>query len=297
MTWLNSLSDNARGAVLMMCSMAAFTLNDLFIKAIGTSVPLSQLLWLRGLLASALIFLLARYLDALHWPKGRKDLGLILLRSIAEVAAAYFFLTALLHMYFANVTAVLQTLPLTVTLGAALIFRERVGWRRGLAILLGFCGMLLIVKPGTDGFTIHTIYTLCAVLCVTVRDLAARKISKDVPSLTVTLFGAVIVTLGAALASIGSEWAPMSASEWSLLTLSAGAVIGGYVFSVMVMRVGDVSFVAPFRYTALLWALLLGYVFFGEWPDIWTIVGAAVIVATGVFTLYRERRARRRMAT
>ena len=157
MNFFTNLSDNAKGALLMMCSMAAFTFNDLCIKGIGTDVPLSQLLLLRGILASALIYALARYLNALAWPENAKDRWLIVLRSAAEVAAAYFFLTALLHMPFANVTSILQILPLTVTLGAALVFKEAVGWRRMLAIIIGFCGMMLIVRPGTEGFTVHSV--------------------------------------------------------------------------------------------------------------------------------------------
>ena len=295
MTLFTNLSDNAKGALFMMCSMAAFTFNDLFVKAIGTEVPLPQVLLLRGVLASVLIYFLARSLKALAWPEKAKDRWLIVLRSGAEVAAAYFFLTALLHMPFANVTAILQTLPLTVTLAAALVFKEAVGWRRMLAILIGFGGMMLIVRPGTEGFTIHSIYVLIAVVCVTVRDLAARRLSKNVPSLTVTLVGAIFVTVfGGVGSAITGEWVDLTAVQIAMLAASAFFVIGGYVFSVMVMRVGEVGFTSPFRYTAMLWALLLGYVFFGEWPEPLTFVGAALIVATGVFTLYREAVAKRK---
>lgn len=295
MQMISNLSDNTKGALLMMCSMAAFTFNDLCIKAIGTAVPLSQLLFLRGVLASVLIWLLARYLKALALPEHAKDRWLIVIRSAAEVAAAYFFLTALLHMPFANVTAILQTLPLTVTLAAALFFREAVGWRRMLAIVIGFCGMMLIVRPGTEGFTIHSIYVLIAVLCVTVRDLAARRLSKSVPSMTVTLVGSLFVAAFAGGWSVVSgEWAAMNSTEMLLLFFSTLFVIGGYVFSVMVMRVGEIAVTSPFRYTAMLWALVLGYVFFGEWPETLTFIGAGLIVVTGVFTLYREARAKRR---
>ena len=297
MSFFANLSDNAKGALFMMCSMAAFTFNDLFIKAIGTDVPLPQMLLLRGILACVMIYILARYLNALAWPERAKDRWLIVLRSGAEVAAAYFFLTALLHMPFANVTAILQTLPLTVTLAAALVFKEAVGWRRMLAIVIGFCGMMLIVRPGTEGFTIHSIYVLIAVVCVTVRDLAARRLSKEVPSLTVTLVGAIFVTVfGGVGAVVTGEWTDMTSTQIAMLIASAIFVIGGYVFSVMVMRIGEVGFTSPFRYTAMLWALLLGYVFFDEWPEPLTFIGAGLIVATGIFTLYRESRAKKRQA-
>lgn len=290
-----SLPDNTKGALLMMCSMAAFTFNDLCIKMIGTAVPLSQVLLLRGVLASVLIYLLARRLRALAWPALALDRWLIVIRSAAEVAAAYFFLTALRHMPFANVTAILQTLPLTVTLAAAVVFREPVGWRRLLAILIGFGGMMLIVRPGTDGFTVESVYVLIAVVCVTVRDLAARKLSREVPSLTVTLVGALFVTgfAGVGAAATG-EWAALTGPHWALLCASAVFVIGGYLFSVMVMRVGEVAVTTPFRYTAMLWALLLGWLFFGEWPEPLTFVGAGIIAVTGIFTLYREARTKRK---
>ena len=175
------------------------------------------------------------------------------------------------------------------------MFREAVGWRRWTAIAIGFCGMLLIVRPGTDGFTGASIYALCAVLAVTVRDLVTRRISTQTPSLTVTFVCSVMVTLFAAGWSFGQDWVAMTPRLTALVLLATTFIIGAYLFSVMVMRVGDVSFVAPFRYTGLVWALVLGFVVFGEWPDVLTIVGASIIVATGVFSLLREARLKRRV--
>ncbi len=286
-------SDNLRGAGLMIGSMAAFTFNDLCIKAMGAAIPLSQILVLRGVLACVAIYLLARHLNALAWPEQRMDRAMILLRAVAETGAAFFFLTALRHMPFANVTAILQTLPLTVTLGAGLVFRDPVGWRRWLAIAVGFVGVLFIVQPGTDGFSEYTAFVLIAVLCVTVRDLSVRKMSDEVPSMTVTLVSAVLVTVFSGAVSLGVTWQPVTQWDAVFLLMSVGFIIVAYIFSVAVMRVGDVSFVAPFRFSALLWALVLGFVFFGEWPDQWTFLGAAIVVGAGVFTLYRERMAQR----
>ena len=290
------MTDNTKGAFLMMASMLAFVLNDLCIKATGGTVPLFQLLLLRGLLSTSLIFLLAWRLGALRFNLPGSDHGLIVLRSASEIAAAYFFLTALFHMPLANVTALLQLLPLTVTLGGALVFRERIGWRRLLAILIGFVGMLLIVRPGTDGFTQYTIYALISVACVTVRDLATRRMSGAVPSMFVTLSAAASVTLFSGIAMLGEPWVTPTPTQYALIVSSAFFIIGGYLFSVMVMRVGELGFVTPFRYTSLVWALLLGWLVFGEWPHILTLVGATIIVATGIFTLYRERQLRRRAA-
>ncbi len=288
------LSPNLAGALLMIAGMACFTLNDTLMKATNGEVPLFQLLFLRGLLASALIAGLAWSRGALHLRIPWRDWKLIAIRSASEVAAAYFFVTALLNMPLANITAILQVLPLTVTLGAALFFRETIGWRRMLAIAVGFCGMLLIVRPGPEGFSIWSVYALISVLCVTARDLATRRLSRAVPSLMVTLCASTSVFVLAGLASLGTPWQPVS-QDMVILIVAAGLfVVGGYFFSVQVMRVGDVSFVAPFRYTGLIWALVLGWLVFGDWPKPLTLIGAGIIVATGLFTLYRERALLRR---
>ncbi len=273
----------------MMASMACFTVNDALIKATGGVVPLFQLLVLRGVLATLLIAFLAGSRGAFRVRASRRDWALIILRSVSEVGAAYFFVTALLNMPLANITAILQVLPLTVTLGSALIFREAIGWRRMTAILIGFCGMLLIVRPGPEGFTQWSLYALIAVLCVTARDLSTRRISPQVPSLLVTFSASLTVLIAAGLASLSIEWAPITPSLGGLIAASSFFIVGGYFFSVQVMRAGDVSFIAPFRYTGLIWALLLGWVVFGEWPGLMTLLGAGIIVATGLFTLYRER--------
>lgn len=288
------ISENTRGALFMMGSMAAFTFGDTCVKLIGDAVPLSQLLVLRGALASLFIYALARSLGALRFDLPRRDWALVALRSLAEIGAAYFFITALIRMPLANVTALLQLLPLTVTLGAALVFREAVGWRRWLAIAVGFSGMLLIVRPGTEGFNVYTLYALAAVACVTVRDLSTRRMSREVPSLTVTLCASLAV-LGFALAlSIGQDWQPVTPRLAVLIGASALFIIGGYLFSVMVMRVGDIAAIAPFRYTALVWALALGWLVFGEWPKPITLLGASIVVATGIYTLWRERQLNQR---
>ena len=288
------MSPNTTGALLMMASMAAFTLNDALLKLTDGGVPLSQLLFLRGVLSTVLIYALARALGALDFRVARRDWSLIAVRAGAEVGAAYFFVTALLNMPLANVTAVLQALPLTVAVGAALVFREPLGWRRMSAILIGFMGMLLIVRPGPDGFSLWSGYALLAVICVTVRDLATRRLSPDVPSLTVTLASSVAVTLSFGLASTVTAWAPITVPLGGLIAGASVFIIGGYFFSIRAMRVGEISFIAPFRYTGLVWALVLGWLVFGDWPTNLTLLGALIVVATGLFTLYRERRVSQR---
>lgn len=283
------MSNNLVGAILMMAAMLCFTVSDAFIKLTDGAFPLAQLLVLRGVMASTLILALGLALGRLRFTFERRSWTLIGLRCLAETCTAYFFLTALLHMPLANVTAILQALPLTVTLAAFLFLREPVGWRRATAIVVGFCGMLLIVRPGAEGFSIWSLYALGAVLCVTVRDLVTRRLPASTPSLSVTLLTSVSVTVAFGGVSLFQTWEPVSPENWRYLVGSAVLIFGGYYFSIQTMRVGDVSFVAPFRYTSLLWALTLGWFVFGDWPLPQTFIGAALVVAAGLFTFWRER--------
>lgn len=284
------VSDNLRGALMMSGSMVAFTLNDTCMKAMAGQVPLFQAVFLRGIGTVILLALVLRHLGRLRGGVSARDWRLIGFRTAMEVLAAYFFLTALFNMPIANATSILQALPLAVTLGAALFLGESVGWRRIAAITVGFVGVLLIVKPGTAGFNLYSLYALAAVICIVGRDLAARQMSRDVPSALVALAAAFGVTLAFGAASLTVAWAPLELREGALLLGAMTMVIFGYVLSVSAMRVGDVGTVAPFRYVSLLTALVVGYQVFGEWPDTLSLVGAAIIVAAGVFTLLRNQR-------
>ena len=283
------MSQNIYGAFVMSGSMAFFALGDTCVKLIGTDMPLSQLLFLRGIVATACVAMLAWRMRGLTLRISRADGLLIALRSLTEVGAAYFFLTALIHMPLANVTALLQTLPLTVTLGAALVFHEPVGWRRASAIALGLLGMVLIVQPGGAGFSAWSIYGLIAVGCVTARDLVTRRISGQVPSLTVALTGVAAITIFGGVTSVGTSFVTMDAQLAGLLLAAAAFSVGAFSLSVLAMRNGDMSFTAPFRYVGLLCATILGFVVFGEVPNALAAIGCLIVVAAGVFTLLRER--------
>ncbi len=283
------MSPNVKGALLMMASMAAFTVNDTLVKIALRELPLFQLVAIRGALATLLVYGLARHLGALHLNFSRHDKWLVSIRCVAELFATFFFLTALKNMPLANVTAVLQVLPLTVTLGAVLFFSEHIGWRRIMAIVVGFMGMLLIVRPGPDGFSVYAIYALLAVVSVTIRDLITRRMSPQVPSLVVTLATSLSISVAAGLVSAFEGWVDLSGGNAVLVASAAVFVLIGYLCSVMVMREGEVGFIAPFRYSSLIWALGLGWVVFGEWPDAVTLFGAGLVVAAGLFTLFRER--------
>jgi S-adenosylmethionine uptake transporter len=287
-------SDNLTGALLMMGSMAAFTFNDAMVKGLSGQVPLFQVMFLRGVLTTVLVAGIAWWMGALARRLPREDLWPVFWRMVGEIGSAFFFLSALFNMPLANISAIMQALPLTITLAAAVFFRDPVGWKRMAAILAGFVGVMLIVRPGTEGFNIYSVYGLAAVAFVTLRDLATRKLSRDVPSMLVTLITSCAIMIFFGLASLTDTWVPMDVRATALITGAAVMVIGGYLCSIMVMRVGEISFIAPFRYTSLLWALILGWVVFGDWPQTITLVGASIVVASGLFTLYREAQVSRR---
>ncbi|NOX72349.1 MAG: DMT family transporter [Alphaproteobacteria bacterium] len=283
------LSDNMRGAFIMMLSMAAFTLNDTFIKSVAGDVPLFQAVLIRGIMTTSLILGLVLSQGAQRISIARRDLGIIALRLVGEVGATVFFLIALFNMPIANATAILQSLPLAITLAGALFFGEKVGPRRYIAIAVGFIGVMLIVRPGTEGFNIYSLYTLVAVGFVVLRDVTTRRLSKSVPSLIVALAAAVAVTLLGAGMTLAGEWQPVSGRSFALLAGASVFIVAGYLFSIMVMRVGEISFIAPFRYTALIWAIVLGIFVFKDYPDGWMLAGSAIVIGMGIYTFYRER--------
>lgn len=290
------MSENLRGILLMCASMAAFTINDAFMKSVTQTLPLFQTIGLRGLIAVSGLLILCLATGAFRFRPNRRDGWLILLRSIADVVATIFFLEALLRMPLANLAAILQALPLLITLGAAVVYKDKIGWRRMTAILVGLIGVLIIIRPGTEGFDRWSLLGLASVACVVVRDLSVRPLQGQIPSTLVALGAAVAVTLMGWSGTVFQGW--QAPTEWEVARiLGAGLfLIVGYLTSVSAMRHGDVGLVAPFRYTSLLWAIVLGFLVFGNFPDGWTILGATIVVAAGLFTLWRERRLRRQRA-
>jgi drug/metabolite transporter (DMT)-like permease len=286
------LSDNLRGAVFMCAAMAAFTINDMFMKLITQDVRLFQAIALRGALTvvalGALVILTAGGRFALP----RKDGVIVGIRAVTEVAATFTFIAALMHMELANLSAILQSLPLLVTLAAALCFGDRIGWRRMTAIAIGFVGVLIIIRPGTDGFDVWSLVRLASVVTVVVRDLSTRQLSHAISSVTVAFWTSALLTLTSGALSAGQGWVMPQTNTLLMIPVAAIGVILGYLTVIRAMRVGDIGFVAPYRYTALLWAVVLGWLAFGDFPDFWTLVGSGIVVATGIFTILRERKLR-----
>jgi drug/metabolite transporter (DMT)-like permease len=215
---------------------------------------------------------------------------MVWLRMVGEIGGTVTYIIALAQLPLPNVASIFQALPLAVTVGAALFFGESVGWRRSFAIAAGFCGTLIIVRPGTEGFDAFSLLVLLCVVFCTVRDLATRRIPNEVPTLLVSSVTALTITLcGIVLMIPMGGWSPMEAPLIGLLFTCACFMLVGYIFIIKAMRTGEVSAVAPFRYTTLIWAFALGFLVFGNVPDLYMIVGGTVIAGSGLYTLYRER--------
>lgn len=292
-----TLSENARGALFMSLSMVFFVTNDTLMKTVADQVPMFQVIFIRGLFACTMVVGMAYAMGAVR--KARdigftpKDRRLIAMRMFGEIGATFCFLTALFNMPIANATAVLQAAPLAITMGAAIFLREAVGWRRWSATIVGFLGVLLIVRPGPDGFNTYAFFAMGAVCFLVLRDLATTGLSKELPSVIVSIFTACGITAAGGLASLFITWAPMPTEVLITLIGASGFLVFGYLFGIMAMRQGEIGFVSPFRYTIMVWAVLFGVLVFAEIPDAWEISGIAIVVGAGLYTFHRERVRRR----
>jgi len=283
------LNDNLLGAALMTFCVLAYVLNDAVMKLLFADIDFFQAIFLRGLVSLPPLLILALMTKTLLQKYSTKNQRLMIIRILAEIGTTVTFLTALKHMPLANVTAILQSLPLAITMAAAIFLGEPVGWRRWSAICVGFTGVLIIIRPGLAGFNSYSLLALAAVILLTVREISTRQLDNKVPTVTVALSTTLGITAFAALMLIGTEWAEINFVSWSLIIAAAAAVTVATLLSVVAMRTGDIGFVSPFRYTSLIGAIGLGILLFGEWPDGMTLLGAVIIAFAGVYSLYREQ--------
>lgn len=284
----------------MLVSMAAFTANDVCVKLASETLPLGEIIAVRGGFAT-LFIAIGLIVAAGGFAAARRDLGLGRLwagpyrrmlgwRMAGEVAATLFFLAALIRMRIADVTGIMQFTPLAVTAGAALVLGETVGWRRWLAAAAGLGGVLLIVRPGSTAFAPAALLALAAIGFVVLRDLATRQIpAAAVPTATLTLMSAVSVMASGFLLLPFESWHWPGVADLLRLMTAGLALVAAYAFIVVGMRAGEVAVVGPFRYSVILWALLAGVLVWGEWPDAIALLGIVIVTAAGVYTFHRER--------
>jgi drug/metabolite transporter (DMT)-like permease len=292
---LASLHNNRRGILAMLTAMFLFVANDALIKVVSASYPATQIMALRGLFASAFAVALVYLLG--DGGRFRALLSpIVLLRAGLEVSVALLFISSLPHLPLANITAIGQAVPIILTLMAVAMGIERVGWRRWLAIVVGFLGVLLIVRPTPGDFNVYALAALASTILVAVRDLVTRSIDGGVPSSVVTLATTVSVCLAGFAFGATETWRPLAWRETLYLLGAAGLVTLGSLTIVIAFRIADVSVIGPLRYSVILHALLFGFVVFGEWPDPLAWAGIGLIAGSGIYTIHREQVRRREAA-
>ncbi|WP_051142252.1 DMT family transporter [Paracoccus zeaxanthinifaciens] len=286
--------DNLRGAGLMTLSMMGFTCNDTIIKFVTEDIPLYQAMTMRGLCVMLFLLIVTRAQGGLQLRLPRDARWPMVLRLIGEIGSTMLFLNALTRMAIADLTAVMQSLPLVVMLGAALFFNETLGWRRLSAVGVGLLGVLIILRPGSGTFGVWALVALGAMLLVALRDLSTRRFARGIASGTIAFYAALSVTITGFVLSMGQGWVMPQLWQVALILVGAGFLTIGYMCGVGAMRVGEIAAVTPFRYTSLLMAIVLGLAIFGDWPDLWTWVGSALVVGAGIYTIWREAKLGRR---
>lgn len=289
--------NNLRGIVLVILSMAAFATEDMFVKAMTQTLPTGQIMFLLGAGGALVFAIMAKRKGAeLLAPLLRSRA--LLTRTVSEGFATFFFITSLSLVPMSTVAAVFQATPLAITLGAALFLGEQVGWRRWSAILVGFFGVLLIIRPGTAGFDPFLLLVLGAVAAIAMRDLSSRRLPPDMSSFVVSFHGFASLTVVGPLMLLVQAQVPMAMPLPQIGQMFAALAFGvvGYLAIVIATRTGDASAITPFRYTRLIFSMILGMLVFSETPDMMTYIGSAIIIGSGLYTYLRERRIAARMA-
>ncbi len=284
-------AERGNGAAIfaMVASQAVFTVNDALMKLASRELPLGQAVFMRGLCTIVFACVLAYALGAFKRLPRRHDLPLIGLRSLAEVGSTLLYLAALFHMPIADTTAILQFLPLAITAAAAVFLGEHVGWRRWTAAVVGFIGVLIIIRPGTTAFNAWSLVALASVAAIVVRDISTRRIDRSVATALLTIASSVTVTVAAGFLAFAETWRVPSAPALSMIGSAALFLFAGYYLIIEAMRWGEVAVVSPFRYSVILWAILAGATVFGERPDPLALLGTAIVMMAGLYTFFRER--------
>lgn len=282
---------NVRGILAMIASSATSSCGDTFMKLATTSLPTGELIFLRGMFVSSVALLIAHLTGAL--PLLRSALiAPVCWRAAGDMAGALFFQSALARMPYPDLVAVNQLQPLSITAASAIWLREHVGWRRWSAALAGFLGVLLIIQPGSD-FNWWALAGIAAVLSTTVRDIATRSITTAIPGVLIMTISSGAVTLSGLALSLFESWAVPPLGLIGLMACAATCSLVGQLCVIFAMRTGEVSVVAPFRYSLIVFSILLGYIVWGHFPDGFKLVGIAIVVGAGLYTFHREQVLRR----
>ena len=286
--------DNLRGIIFMVLAMAGFAIEDAFIKTVADQIPPGQILMIIGGLGGMVLWGIAALQGIPVWTK-TFWMRPVLIRNLTEVVGTLGFVKAITSIPLSVASTIAQAMPLVITMGAALIFKEAVGWRRWSAIGVGLCGVLIIMRPGFEGFDPNALWAVLAVFGLGGRDLASRAVPRQVPNTLLTAYGFfMLVPTGAILLAFSGGAGTPTAQSWLMLAAAIGVGILAYYAITLASRIGEVSVISPFRYTRIVFALILGITIFGERPNLLTYVGMALIVSSGIYTVLRERRLKKR---
>ncbi|UUX50053.1 DMT family transporter [Nisaea acidiphila] len=264
------------------------TLNDGIAKWLTSDYPVGQVIALRGILLLVLVFGFA-------FATGRKDQlkvrhwRLQLLRAVIIVFSTYSFIWALKLMAIADATAIAFAGPIVTAALVVPLLGEQVGWRRWTAILVGFCGVLIMVKPTPETFSAVALLPLLATVCGSFRDIVTRKMHATETTLSMLAVGMTIVTLSGFASLAFDEWKPVGWSEMGLFAVSSLFVGGAQFLMIESFRYSEAGFVTPFKYTSIVWAVLIGFVVWGNIPDLWIVTGTFLVIGSGLYILHRER--------
>lgn len=287
-----AFSANTRGIIATCIAMAGFVTNDTCIKLAAAELPIGQLIAMRGVAALAFIVMLGFATGAIKTMPKLTDKA-VGLRAVGEVGGTLLYYNALTQIPIANANAVLQVIPLAVTAAAALILGEKVGWRRWLIVLTGFAGVMLIIQPGGDSFHPASLWALGAMVFMVLRDLSTRFIDPKLPTISINIITtAAVMLVGFGLAAF-EPWEMPSTRSFVLLGLSAMLLTMAYLAITVAMRTGDVSVSSPFRYSIVLWALLIDLLIFGNRPELSMIIGMSVVIGSGIAMIVREQQVKR----
>ena len=282
------ISENTKGAFLISLAAACYVMSDIFMKFLSSETSMFQITYLRGLLVTFFLFSYCYMSEASFFIKEWRDRIVITIRSILEIIMTYAFLAALFNMNVANANAILQLIPLIVLLGSFIFLRQSPKTYEWIAVLVGCFGAVIIIRPGASDFNFFTIHALVAVFCLSARDLLTVRLNKNITSNVVAFYSALMLTVVSFLLSEDTDL--FGKVDNSLFIVYTAIFVSiGYIASVSAMRYGEVTFVSPFRYTALLWASVMGFIFFGEIPKFSTLLGGSLIILAGIFIFYQSK--------
>jgi drug/metabolite transporter (DMT)-like permease len=285
---LATAAQNRRGIIAMMAAMSLFCCNDALMKLAREAFPTGQAVALRtGFAIVVGLVTVAIMGDMRKLPLGLRPL--VLGRGIVEALCALTFIWALGMLPLANITAIVMASPLLIVLLAVLLRIETVGWRRTVALMIGFIGVLIVMRPSADGFSAAALIALAGAGLVAIRDLTTRFISSDIPSTVVSLTSTVIVGLLASGMGALETWQSPWRIEMLYLGLAAILVTAGGFCIISAFRNTDVGVVAGYRYSVVPIAVLIGWLVWGDTPDGIAYAGIALIVGSGLYTLHRQR--------